>query len=441
MVQPGRSAIEIGRADGAGAITALALPLSDPTILLSGEGAVALTGLTLTGSLTIDTGGGALAGALNLAGNDLTVRGVGQATFAAIAGDGALSIEKSGGAATFAGSVQVGDLASSDGDYELAFLQGFSAGTAALAHDGLLRLGDAASDASIVAPGGFLRAGPTRLAGRLEVHGGGVQLGPLELAAASTIDASASGGDVSLGVVDSLGAPSNLSIRAGSGSVQTGPIGASGSLGALTIEAGSAALAAIGNARGAGAASTNVEAAGALMLGLAHTTGAQPYQAGAILLSGDIRAGGAGVVFGGPAASLASLEIAAESGVVAFAGALDTGAEMLTLTAGEIDFFGPVSGSGRLTLRQGAPGQAVIVGGVGTTPALDLTAAELTLVQPGRSAVEIGRSDGAASLDVLSLGLAAPVTLLSGDGAITLAGSRPRSTSRSTAAATSASAP
>ncbi|NEQ67684.1 MAG: CHAT domain-containing protein [Symploca sp. SIO2D2] len=101
-------------------------------------------------------------------------------------------------------------------------------------------------------------------------------------------------------------------------------------------------------------------------------------------------------------------------------GSLDGGAGNLTLMGDEVNFTGTISGNGSLTLQAATSTQAIRIGGTdsGNTNTLDLTSAEISLLQDGFTSILI---TGAITLagDVT---FSAPVTLVNRLGSITHTG-------------------
>ncbi|MEQ9356080.1 CHAT domain-containing protein [Coleofasciculus chthonoplastes] len=77
-----------------------------------------------------------------------------------------------------------------------------------------------------------------------------------------------------------------------------------------------------------------------------------------------------------------------------FSGNLDGGAGNLSLRGDEIDVTGTISGSGNLLIEPETASQSIQIGGSNSTTSLDLTATKLSQIQPGFSAITIGRTDG-----------------------------------------------
>ncbi len=84
-------------------------------------------------------------------------------------------------------------------------------------------------------------------------------------------------------------------------------------------------------------------------------------------------------------------------------GALNIGANPLTLAANEIDFTGganSVTGTNRLILQPNTASQDINVGGAIATTALDITATDLAALGNGFSQVQIGRTDGTGNINI-----------------------------------------
>ncbi|MCT7976407.1 CHAT domain-containing protein [Laspinema olomoucense] len=93
----------------------------------------------------------------------------------------------------------------------------------------------------------------------------------------------------------------------------------------------------------------------------------------------------------------------------------------LRLRGEEIDFGGPVSGTGDLTLEPFTPNQPIALGEAENhTPALDLTLSELNQLQNGFNSITIGRMDGTAAIDLNQVSISDPLTVRSQTGMINL---------------------
>jgi filamentous hemagglutinin family protein len=90
-----------------------------------------------------------------------------------------------------------------------------------------------------------------------------------------------------------------------------------------------------------------------------------------------------------------------------------------TLAASEIDFTGAVQGSGELALQPIDPAQNVAIAGTAVPGDLDLSTADLELLQPGFSRITIGRADGSGTVRLGSFAFNDPVAIAGGS---TLAG-------------------
>ncbi|WP_293123467.1 CHAT domain-containing protein [Microcoleus sp. bin38.metabat.b11b12b14.051] len=146
--------------------------------------------------------------------------------------------------------------------------------------------------------------------------------------------------------------------------------------------------------------------------------------AGTVALSGNIATTNDDIRFSGPVTLKAPVTFTLGDATIAFGSSLAAGTNSLSLTAGEIDFSGNVSGTGALTLQPATAGQNIAIGGIANnTPALDLTASEIGLIQNGFSSIVLGRSDGTANVSIPNNVLFLdPVTIQGGTGAIAVNG-------------------
>ena len=108
-------------------------------------------------------------------------------------------------------------------------------------------------------------------------------------------------------------------------------------------------------------------------------------------------------------------------------GNLDGKTGNLTLTGDEIDIAGRVSGTGNLLMQPLTPSQGIQLGGIdsGNPGILDLTATELTQLQPGFTSITIGRTNSSGVITLASdTQFNAPLTLQSptGSGSINTQG-------------------
>ncbi|TAG86760.1 MAG: filamentous hemagglutinin N-terminal domain-containing protein, partial [Oscillatoriales cyanobacterium] len=245
--------------------------------------------------------------------------------------------------------------------------------------------------ASLTAGGG----GTTQLKGDVTTTGSQTYTDAVTIANNPILKA---GSDVTFNnTVDGSG---DLKVNAGSGNITfNGAVGSPKDLGNLTTNStGTTAFNQTINA-----ASLTTDAGGKTQVkGNVTTTGNQTY--------GDAVTLNAAVTF------------TLGNATIAFDSSLSAGSNPLTLKAGEINFAGPVSGTGALTLQPATAGQNIVVGGTdNTTPALDLTPSEIKLIQKGFSSIAIGRSDGTGNITIPSdRTFSDPVTIQTGTGTIAL---------------------
>ncbi|MEG4069274.1 filamentous hemagglutinin N-terminal domain-containing protein, partial [Microcoleus sp. Pol11C2] len=145
---------------------------------------------------------------------------------------------------------------------------------------------------------------------------------------------------------------------------------------------------------------------------------------GNVALNGNIATTNDNISFSDPVTLKAPVNFTLGDATIAFGSSLSAGSNPLTLTAGEIDFSGNVSGTGALTLQPATAGQNIAVGGTdNNTSALDLTASELNLIQNGFSSIDLGRSDSSANVSIPSnLTFLDPVNIQTGTGALAIDG-------------------
>ncbi|MEG5066326.1 CHAT domain-containing protein, partial [Microcoleus sp. B3-A4] len=146
--------------------------------------------------------------------------------------------------------------------------------------------------------------------------------------------------------------------------------------------------------------------------------------AGTVALSGNMATTNDNISFSGPVTLKNSVSFTLGDATIAFGSTLAAKTNPLTLTASEINFLGKVSGTGALTLQPAKAGQNIAIGGSdNNTPALDLTAAEIDLIQNGFKSIAIGRSDGSGNISIPNnLTFLDPVSIQTGTGTIALDG-------------------
>jgi filamentous hemagglutinin family protein len=146
--------------------------------------------------------------------------------------------------------------------------------------------------------------------------------------------------------------------------------------------------------------------------------------AGSVALSGNITTNNNNISFSGPVTLNAPVNFNLGNAKIAFGSTLSAGNNPLNLTAGEIDFSGQVSGTNALKIQPTTPGQNITVGGIdNNTPALDLTASEINLIQKGFSSIAIGGSTSSGNITIANnLTFFDPVNIQAGSGSIALNG-------------------
>jgi CHAT domain-containing protein len=145
---------------------------------------------------------------------------------------------------------------------------------------------------------------------------------------------------------------------------------------------------------------------------------------GSVAVSGNLTTNNNNISFNSPVTLNAPVSFALGNARIAFGSTLSAGDNPLNLTAGEIDFSGPVSGTNALTLQPATTGQNITVGGIdNNTSDLDLTASEIQQIQNGFSSIAIGRSTSSGNITIPNiLTFFDPVTIQAGTGSIALNG-------------------
>ncbi|MCU0543875.1 MAG: CHAT domain-containing protein [Oscillatoriaceae cyanobacterium Prado104] len=152
----------------------------------------------------------------------------------------------------------------------------------------------------------------------------------------------------------------------------------------------------------------NVNIAGNLNLDGAFTQNG----AGSVALAGNINTTNDNISFSGPVTLNAPVNFGLGNATITFGSTVSAGNNPLNLTAGEIDFSGQVSGTNTLSLQPATAGQNIVVGGNdNNTSALDLTAAEMSLLQNGFSSIALGNSNTGNITVSNNLTFADPVTI------------------------------
>jgi mucin-19 len=141
-----------------------------------------------------------------------------------------------------------------------------------------------------------------------------------------------------------------------------------------------------------------VDGVGAIAIngGTVNTTGDQSY-------TGDVTLG-----------AVTSLDASGAMAIISFGGTLAAGANALTLTAGEINFGGNVTGSSTLELLPNSSVAAVFVGGANNNADanLDISGADIGFLQNGFTLITIGGSGSTLPVTVSGVSsFPSPVTL------------------------------
>ncbi|MCL1468961.1 beta strand repeat-containing protein, partial [Argonema galeatum] len=121
---------------------------------------------------------------------------------------------------------------------------------------------------------------------------------------------------------------------------------------------------------------------------------------GSVSTAGDITTTEDDIKFSGPVTLNGNVNFSLGTATISFGSTLSVGDNPLTLTAGEIDFAGAVTGTNKLVLQPATPDQNIAIASSNDTTALDLTAAEISAIQPGFSSIVIGRSDSTAAITI-----------------------------------------
>ncbi|MFB2923247.1 CHAT domain-containing protein, partial [Aerosakkonema funiforme] len=143
---------------------------------------------------------------------------------------------------------------------------------------------------------------------------------------------------------------------------------------------------------------------------------------GGVLIAGDITTANRDIKFNGPVNINGNINFNLGTAKISFGSTLAAGDYPLTLTAGEIDFTGTVTGNNKLVLQPATPEQNIAIASANDTNALNLTASEISALQSGFTSIIIGRSDSSGAINIGDkVTFNAPVTIQSptGTGTIT----------------------
>lgn len=143
---------------------------------------------------------------------------------------------------------------------------------------------------------------------------------------------------------------------------------------------------------------------------------------GEVTLSSTINTNNSSISFNAPVILTGEAILNPGTGSLAFGSRLEMGNNPLTLTAGQIDFNGPVIGTNTLTLQPANPTQNITLGNLSNTgDSLDLTSNDLAQIQNGFTGITIGRPDYSGEISIVNpITFLDPVTLEAGSGFISL---------------------
>lgn len=273
-------------------------------------------------------------------------------------------------------------------------------------------------------------AGAATIAGRV---GGVTPLASLSVANPLTLNS-----DVA--VTGSLLLQGSVTLGGGAGSLRT--LQAASTTFNSTVNAsavGSQGLSVIGNAVFTALGQISTSALASISVSGSTSLGGS---AGTAILRTSTATGGSGALsLGGPMTLLGDAIIRSDGGPLIL-NAVNVNGRSLQLTGAEIDLLGNVTTTpgGSLALAPASNTQQIVLGPAGSSPALDLSAAELARIGTGFSSVTIGSGSQAGSITVASavtfqstLSLLAPVApaqiqinaplLLTGGSALFISGS------------------
>ncbi|MCT7983775.1 CHAT domain-containing protein [Laspinema sp. A4] len=141
---------------------------------------------------------------------------------------------------------------------------------------------------------------------------------------------------------------------------------------------------------------------------------------GSVILNSEITTNHHNIEFTAPVTLTGEASLNAGTGGLVFGSPLDAGNHPLTLTAGQIEFNGPVTGSNTLTLQPAITTQNMTLGDNNIdAESLHLTRMELEYIQDGFTAITMGRPDSSGSISIVNpLTFLDPVTIEAGSGRI-----------------------
>ncbi|WP_261248759.1 CHAT domain-containing protein [Laspinema olomoucense] len=146
----------------------------------------------------------------------------------------------------------------------------------------------------------------------------------------------------------------------------------------------------------------------------------QQIGTGEVTLSNRITTTDYNIEFTAPVTLTGEASLNPGTGGLVFGSSLDAGNHPLTLTAGQVEFNGPVTGSNTLTLQPATTSQNMTLGNIDNVESLNLTRTELGYIE-GFSSITLGRADSSGTISIGdSLTFKTPVTIEAGSGIISV---------------------
>ncbi|MCT7963503.1 CHAT domain-containing protein [Laspinema sp. D1] len=150
----------------------------------------------------------------------------------------------------------------------------------------------------------------------------------------------------------------------------------------------------------------------------------QQTSMGSVILNSEITTNHHNIEFTAPVTLTGAASLNAGTGGLVFTSPLDAGNHPLTLTAGQIEFNGPVTGSNTLTLQPATTTQNMTLGDNNLdAESLHLTRTELEYIQDGFTAITLGRPDSSGTISIVNpLTFLDPVAIEAGSGILVVNG-------------------
>ncbi|MCT7965325.1 CHAT domain-containing protein [Laspinema sp. D1] len=150
----------------------------------------------------------------------------------------------------------------------------------------------------------------------------------------------------------------------------------------------------------------------------------QQTSMGSVILNSEITTNHHNIEFTAPVTLTGAASLNAGTGGLVFTSPLDAGNHPLTLTAGQIEFNGPVTGSNTLTLQPATTTQNMTLGDNNLdAESLHLTRTELEYIQDGFTSITLGRPDSSGTISIVNpLTFLDPVAIEAGSGILVVNG-------------------